>query len=452
MTQKISQQYKIIKAEISAERLGPATIDVRAMIGELNLFETLEKPYLTGTVLLLDDKSIMDKLNFRGTEKITIEISSVADINEPRIGGPEGKEKTFLMTKIEKTIRTNDKTEVNLITLVEEHFFFDKLIKVSKSYTAYLEGIMTEIFVGSLNKNVDQSYLTKSAQGVRKINVPYMHPLEAVDWIRDRATTELGGPFFTYSSVFDNNIRIASLDGLLGKSSFNSRTPFIYSSAMAQKSEDLSEEQRSFLIEGFKMSASEDSMKMVSKGALGSLYTNTDIGTGLTSRDRFSIRDILSEMKSRDLIPPESSQSVFDENQFFINKYADQYDSKVYHQITSSGTYDKFQGYHDVTDSREHTLKLKNISIRNALYRNMLNVVVPGVAFMYAKISVGDIMRCQFASSVDDAKVNDTESLTDRQKSGDYLIYAVRHMFRGTKHSASVNITKLTKDYLSSSK
>ena len=97
MTQKISQQYKIIKAEISAERLGPATIDVRAMIGELNLFETLEKPYLTGTVLLLDDKSIMDKLNFRGTEKITIEISSVADINEPRIGGPEGKEKTFLI-------------------------------------------------------------------------------------------------------------------------------------------------------------------------------------------------------------------------------------------------------------------------------------------------------------------------------------------------------------------
>ena len=447
-TLKVSQQYKIIKAEISADRLGPTAIDVRAMIGELNLFETLEKPYVTGTLLLLDDKSIMDKLNFRGTEKLTIEIASVADINEPRIGGPPGKEKTFLMTKIEKTIRTNDKTEVNLITLVEEHFFFDKLVKVSRSFTASLESIMTEIFVGSLNKTVDQSYLTKSSQGVRKINIPYMHPLEAVDWIRDRATTELGGPFFTYSSVFDNSIRIASLDGLMRQPAFNSRSPFIYSSAMAQKSEDLSESQRSFLIEGFKMSDAEDSMKMVSKGALGSMYTNTDIGTGITSRDRFTIRDVLTEMKSRDLIPPNSVQSVYDENQSFINKYTDQYDSKVYHQITSSGTYDKFQGYHDVTDSREHTLKLKNISIRNALYRNMMNVVVPGVAFMYAKISVGDIMRCRFASSADDVKTQNADTLTDKQKSGDYLIYAVRHMFRGTKHSASVNITKLTKEYL----
>lgn len=220
---------------------------------------------------------------------------------------------------------------------------------------------------------------------------------------------------------------------------------------MAQKSEDLTEAQRSFLIEAFKSGGSEDSLKMVSKGALGSLYTNTDIGTGLTSRDRFSIRDIMSEMKSRDLISSDASQSVFDENQFFINKYVDQYDSKIYHQITSLGTYDKFQGYHDVTDSREHTLKLKNISIRNALYRNMLNVVVPGVGFMYSKISVGDIMRCQFASSVDDTKIRDTETLTDKQKSGDYLIYAARHMFRGTKHSVSVNITKLSKEFFSSS-
>ena len=40
----------------------------------------------------------------------------------------------------------------------------------------------------------------------------------------------------------------------------------------------------------------------------------------------------------------------------------------------------------------------------------MLKAVVQGVVFMYAKISVGDIMGCQFASSVDDAKLNDTET------------------------------------------
>ena len=58
-----SQQFKIIKAEISADRLGGVntnTFDVRTSIAELNIFESLDKPYLTGTVVILDDKALFD--------------------------------------------------------------------------------------------------------------------------------------------------------------------------------------------------------------------------------------------------------------------------------------------------------------------------------------------------------------------------------------------------------
>lgn len=190
-----SQQFKIMKAEISADRFGDNVIDVRTLISELNLFESLENPYISGNMLLIDDKGLVERLDFKGTEVFTLEVASVAGILEVKIGGEADKAKKFILTRIEKSVRNNDRSETVLINFIEEHFFFDKLIKISKSFTSNLEGMISEILVGSLNKSVDLSYITKSAQGVRKINIPFLHPLEAVDWLRDRMTTDVGGPF-----------------------------------------------------------------------------------------------------------------------------------------------------------------------------------------------------------------------------------------------------------------
>jgi len=447
MTQNRSQQYKILKAEISAEKLGEQTVDVRSLIPELVFYENLEYPYITGKMLLIDDNSIFESINFRGTEKITFEIAGVGDDSEPIIGGSADKEKSFIMTKVEKTVRTNDRTDVLLISLVEEHFLLSKLTTVSKTFTTNLESMITEIIVGYLKKNVDQSYLTKSAQGVRKVNVPYMHPLDAIDWLRDRMTTEIGAPYFVHSSLYDNNIRISSLEGFLIQTPFNKKVPFIYSSSFSGNAEAISEDKKYFMIEGYKKEASEDSLMMISKGALGAAYNNTDTGNGITTRDSFKIRDVLLDMKSKELLPDTSTQSVFDESKVIGNDFIDNYQSKIYHQVSSFGTYDTFLGYHDVVDSLDNTLKLKNSSLRNSLYRNMINLSVPGVPFMYSKASVGDIMKCTFNSSSADPKNLSSDDIIDKQKSGNYLIYAIRHTFKESRHSVSVNATKITREF-----
>ena len=75
-----SQQYKITKATITADRLGGIDgnkLDVRTSIAELNIFESLDKPYLTGQVVILDDKALFDKINFQGTERLSIDMASV---------------------------------------------------------------------------------------------------------------------------------------------------------------------------------------------------------------------------------------------------------------------------------------------------------------------------------------------------------------------------------------
>ena len=43
-------------------------------IVEFNVFESLDKPYLTGSVAILDDKGLFDAIQFQGTELFRLSI------------------------------------------------------------------------------------------------------------------------------------------------------------------------------------------------------------------------------------------------------------------------------------------------------------------------------------------------------------------------------------------
>jgi hypothetical protein len=128
-----SQQFKIVEAVISADRFGgndTASFDVRTSVVELSLFESLDKPYLTGQLVLLDDKALFDTIQFQGTERLNIKMASVDNDLDVIM------ERTFIMTGIEKSVKSNanGKSSVLLFTLLDEHAFLSNLKKISKSF------------------------------------------------------------------------------------------------------------------------------------------------------------------------------------------------------------------------------------------------------------------------------------------------------------------------------
>ena len=74
-----SSQFSITKCEIT-DRFGgfeEKFFDVKTSVLELNIFESLEKPYLTGNISIGDDKGLFDLINFDGTERIKLEVLQV---------------------------------------------------------------------------------------------------------------------------------------------------------------------------------------------------------------------------------------------------------------------------------------------------------------------------------------------------------------------------------------
>ena len=438
-------QYKIIEATIAADRFGGFdfnTIDVRSMIAEFNVFESLDKPYLTGSIVILDDKAIFDAIQFQGTERLKIQMTSQDD--EPNVVF----ERTFVMTGIERTRKSNANatSSMYVFTLLDEHAFVGRINKVSKSYRGSLERIISKIAANEFKKDIDVSYSfgAPSVQTDITCIVPNMTALEAIKWLTRRATTQTGSTFFTYASMHDDNIRIGNLDVMLQQDAFNTKLPYTYNPSNTSKAESQGELEKTFSIKSLKATNMANSLSLIESGSVTASYSNTNLNTGQVFSQRYSIRKQLEELQKKDIIG--QNQNVFDGDFFIGDKQIDLYDAKRYHTVSSTGTYGQNKSYHDETDETKFRKKIEGKAIKNHLFKNMLNIAVDGVGFIISKAGVGDIIRLNIVGDntlTDD--INDESEVLDKRMSGDFIIYDTRHTFSGTQHTVSMNVCKLEK-------
>lgn len=442
-TQNQGQQYKITDAVITADRLGDLEIEITRHIAELNVFEHLEKPYLTGQLMVVDDNSIFSSINFKGTERFSFKVASVEE------GVNVEFEHTFIMKSIEKVERTTDKTSVYLFSLIDEHAFRDAAIRFSKSYTGKLERIATGVIVSELGVDVDISYAKEiSVQPPMRIIVPYMSPLTASKWLLDRASTVSGAPYYIYASMYDDNIRIGDLETMLAQEPFNSQLPYIYSAASTSSVVDYGEDKKAFIVQDLRTERLEETMKMTFDGAIGAQLTTQDISGSTSTPVHHSVRDTIQRLRDNGIIPQNAQQQVFDP-EYLVEEdtnnpvYLDDLDARLFHTITSYGTYNKQRSYHDAFNRAEALQRLQSNSIRSMIERNRIEVFVPGTGLFLRKVTVGDTVSINFLSSDTTVDQSNEDEKYDKQKSGNYLIYSIRHTFKDRLHNASMTVTKI---------
>lgn len=439
-------QFGLLEASLilSSVKNEDKVVDVRGNIIELNFYENLYKPYVDAQIVLIDDFGLKDTLSIQGTERLKLVLGDAENPEEPIIV------KYFFFAKINDTKKMNERAEMLSINLVEEHVYIDSIKQFSRSYTDSLENIVSTIADNELGKQVVKEKFSGSIQGIRKIVVPYMSPLEAMQWIRDRATTRIGSPIFLYGSLYSDQLLMSDLDNLLKENVINEKLPLRYTAAIAS-TPDTEENLRPYYeIISFRENNSENMLAMYENGAIGSYYANIDAGTGVVVGSHVSIRDIVDEFYSSETISPDTVQSIFDPSLEIAGKLSDEYNSLHIHQIFSSGTYNQFKGYHDeatILDDNntiiESRLKVKNKIIRMVLKKNIIDIGMNGSLYFKGKVPVGKKIRVLFLNSNVEGDAKDAAKQIDKRKSGDYLILAINHKLVSEKHTSILRLTKL---------
>jgi len=445
-----SQQFKLTKAHISADRFGGFEnrfYDVKNQVAEINIYESIEEPSLSGTIAILDDKSLYELINFNGTERIKLEMAGLGKETDPVF------EKTFIMTNVIRQIKGNDKSSMYVFDLIDEHGFISQAERLRGSYRGRIDDIVKGICLTQLNKSVDISYqfLSKqdrvdAIQDDIRVIIPNLSPINACKWLLSRATTQTGSPFFLWASIHDENLRMGNLDVMYRQTPFNDKLPYTYNPSNVNVAEDKSEFEQGFTIKALGLGEMGDTLHMVANGTIGSSQSITNLNTGQMTRHHYNVQQTINNLAFQNTIALKR-QNVFDNKFKLKNKFINEYEGQNIHQVVSTGTYGKFKSYHDEFEEKRHLKKLESASIKDLLVKNMMSITVPGTAFFLGKAAVGDTVNLNIVNdNLEVGKQSSGDDMLDKNKSGKHLIYDLRHTFRGTQHDVTMNVCKLERE------
>ena len=113
-------------------------INIASHISEIEIYENIELPYLTGTFNMKDDLSMYDGISWNGTEMIDIEFESPENVGN-------FISKRFTVVEIVDTQKSTDNIEALEIKIVETNCFNNKMMQINKCYTGTPDQIIKKI-------------------------------------------------------------------------------------------------------------------------------------------------------------------------------------------------------------------------------------------------------------------------------------------------------------------
>lgn len=438
------EDFLLKKVILSAERFGGQTIDLTNVTVEINIYENMFNAYLTGSIAILDDQNLYQIADFQGTERLTVQFSLP-------INGSDTVTKTFITTRMDRSIKTNDRTTVHVLSLMEEVAVYNDAQVFSKMYDGKGEQIVEKILNEKLNKNIYRGLnsVASSFQDEFRLLVPYVTPFEAINMCLRKITTSNGSPYFLYSTLASNDLVFTDLESILQTNPWNLNVPFVFSQSV-NNNQDNSINVTSRSIYTINADNQEDTLFLAQKGAIGSVYNVTDINTGDNQSSLFDITNLYQKFTSEGILSSSQADPLFDDqfipdpsgnNPGTINSYS----SRVITQVSGeTSPYSNINNYTAEKNIESYSLRLNSHALLETMQKNVFDLLVPGSLFLNNNVanSVGSQIQVEvFNNSIDDINNN-----LDPKKSGNFIIMSKRHIFNATdfKHTVSLSCTRIS--------
>jgi len=212
--QLIPGKYELTSLLISSKK----TVDIKSVFQELNIFEDLYSPTISGNIVVQDANNMISGsygLPILGNEYIRIEVK----VPSVDLSGPENsfqktgefKERNIILlgriVDIEARRLLTERSQQYIIHFVQEEIITDKKTRISKSfknktYKKIISNILSEISPG--NQNIE----LEDTRNTYNLVVPNWHPFKAINWMTSRALSPKHDTmFFFYSTVYNKNAK-----------------------------------------------------------------------------------------------------------------------------------------------------------------------------------------------------------------------------------------------------
>ena len=426
----MSENYLFKYVTIESERLSQP-VNIQNVVTDLEIFESIRKPYLTGKCAFVDGQDLLSKLDLIGGERLTFSLVSKKPTSL-------AIEKTFYI--VSHTVqKAGDNQQVVLLNLIEEHAFVSNLKNVNRFYSGKISEIIEKVVDQFLSKKLNHE---DNDVKTTKLIVPNLDPCETTQWLTSKAVTQEGYPFYTFSVLANNDIYMRDLVTMLQAPSINEG--YSYSALSYQtKAKDPDQARRSIIDHRF--SHGKTLFEMIQTSKIGSKYEYIDTH-GKKHKFMWNIKEDLYD----DLV-----QNVYQapqQNPPYSTEYKIDTESLHDFQTKSITRVGGNNPYRETDNELEYTVGIceeRSLAeykrtliapvINTILGHAPLTMVVDGVDFIDGDkhSGVGNNIDVLIPNSDPD------KPEYDKKKSGKYLISEARYMFKREKAEVSLLCVKL---------
>jgi len=203
---KNSMQF-IINELVLVTKAGP--IDIANIYEEINIFDSLFTPVMSGNILIRDSIGLSGKLLFDGSESILFDIT--------KSGGSDiaSFHKSFRVYKQSDRKAQNLSSELFVLNFVSDELIFSDQQRITQSFEGTYSKAVEKILVNYLKVPDNQTRgIFEPTTGIRSFVFPNLKPFDAIEWCTKRAVDQNQAPNYMF---FQNNIgyNFVSLSKLL---------------------------------------------------------------------------------------------------------------------------------------------------------------------------------------------------------------------------------------------
>lgn len=426
------KRIKVVSVVIDSNRL-TKSIDITSMVSEINIFENLFKPYLTGNMLWTDDADLQRIGNLGGTEIVKFTYKSI-------LSG-ETFTKNFVIATIKST-KINDNVSQLSCTLIEQIGYLNDVMKISKSYKGTGEEIIKKIVHDNLLTEVEV-LADASVQSEFKYIFPYITPFDGIDVILKKITTDSGLPYFLYSSLTRDKLVLTDLGTILRDEPFNPKA-LAYSQG-ATNNADIQEQL--FSLETFEEAMmNESTLNMATSGGIGARYNLINATSGEVQTAHIDVTAVVQRLMDMNILkdPNPLVDLLFTPNEE-DGRTLPEFDSVVFSQVAAE-TYPE-SGYGGLTEEAttpQYFLRIIRAGMLNHLTKNRYKVTGPGAIMTAADSStVGNKVKIHVLNNAFGAIGSRS---VDQKKSGEFIITAKRYSInvQQNEHTYGLEVCRMS--------
>jgi hypothetical protein len=207
-------------------------IDIKNLVQELNIYESIYKNALTGSVVIIDAQNLIAKLEIQGTERISFKLSTPGAIDDRSIiNASESTGHPFHVYKITDRKQLAPGTLLYTLHFGSREFMRNLRTKVSQAYDGRLD-------MSVLNILTDENYLDSKKEmtyepcgNSDKVVVPNIRPFDAINMIASKSLPEKSSGVGYYFYETTKGFHFRSWDNMIsvnGQHTRDTKQQFYY--------------------------------------------------------------------------------------------------------------------------------------------------------------------------------------------------------------------------------